>query len=188
MPSPPSASSPSSSPSRLPKPPCNCKSIGSPASHRCNPHVRNVPPPWWGGPPGPRGTPPSRCRHRPTRHPPSPKATRCPRMIGYPAGSEQVHAAQSSLRLLGVQPRRCDFFAREQTAALRLAFFGDFDAHAPPRTRRASHSLPPSPGLHPSPKRGIKTITGARARPGISARQGTRLRGSAFAPKYQNPR
>ena len=54
--------------------------------------------------------------------------------------------------------------------------------------RRGSHSLPPLPGLHPSPERGIKTITGAKARPGIGPRQGARLHGPAFAPKYQNPR
>ena len=38
---------------------------------------------------------------------------------------------------------------------------------------RGSHSASYPPGLHPSPERGIKTITGAKACPGIATHQGT---------------
>ena len=74
-------------------------------------------------------------------------------MIGYPAGSEQVHAAQRSLRLPGLQPLRRHFFAGEQPAALRLVFFGGFDAYAPPRTRGGrslARGFPVALLFHPS--------------------------------------
>lgn len=55
------------------------------------------------------------------------------------------------------------------------------------RRCRGSHLGSYLPGLHPSPERGITTITGSEGNaPESAARQGTRLRGPAFASKYQN--